>query len=306
MRVAIIDLGSNTFHMIIVDVNKDYTFRLIDRYSHLTRLGAYMSTSKSLPQDVLHKSINLVGRYCTRARKYKVEHIAIFATGVFRHLSNTRLFVNGVKKKTGVRVAVLSEKEEATIVFTAIDVAYPKLKKYVVMDIGGGSSEFIFVQNKKFSWFKSIPLGTANITAKILCAKTEQDRHVAEKVIFERYKRGVSFLKTKKVSRAFMTSGLGRYLSGALYRDSLCEPKEPSPTQSHLTRQDVQKIVRCFAAGETLNFPADRKDLIVTGATVLLKLMETIPLKEILIPQVSCREGYLFKLIKEGVIQFDA
>jgi exopolyphosphatase / guanosine-5'-triphosphate,3'-diphosphate pyrophosphatase len=304
MKIAIIDLGSNSFHMIVVQVTKGFHLELLDRRMVLNKLGSYLVRTSSFPENCIRDNAALVAEFCRLAKQHGVEHIGMFATGVFRKMSNTRAFFKEIELATGILPRLLSEEEEISALFEALSVTNRVYSDFLIIDIGGGSSEFILVEGKAMVWARSIPLGSSIMTAMLqdrIGAQDEQEGVIQE--IFAAFQPAVVFLETKKIQHCFGTSGVLRSIVLAVDGHAF-DKYGRFDAPFVLSYQSVEKVARMLLHREPCNLPDERRDITLIGAVVLKHLMRALSLESLMVSDLSTREGFLFKLGKENKWMF--
>jgi exopolyphosphatase/guanosine-5'-triphosphate,3'-diphosphate pyrophosphatase len=143
-RVAAIDCGTNSIRLLIADVNGD-SFREITREMEIVRLGEGVDRNKSFHPEAIERTLNATANFSHEILRRGVEKIRFCATSATRDATNRDLFIDGVKAILGIEPEVISGEEEARLSFMG---ATQELKglgaPYLVIDIGGGSTEFVF------------------------------------------------------------------------------------------------------------------------------------------------------------------
>src|SRR6188508_3520723 len=142
MRIAAIDIGTNSIHMIVVQVRPDLSFEVIDREKEMVRLGAGGLDGRALTPEATHAALQVLSKCRRLADSHKVDQILAAATSATREAENGAEFLASITEATGIRPRVISGTEEARLIHLAavygVDV---KRGKAVVIDIGGGSVE---------------------------------------------------------------------------------------------------------------------------------------------------------------------
>jgi exopolyphosphatase / guanosine-5'-triphosphate,3'-diphosphate pyrophosphatase len=141
LRLSAIDIGTNSIHLIVADVDrKTGKFRILDRERELVRLGSGPSDMKSLSPEAMARGIETIRRFKAIADAAKAPVRAI-ATSAVREAANRREFIRRVARQTGVRVEIASGFEEARLIYLGVLQALPVFrKKALLVDIGGGST----------------------------------------------------------------------------------------------------------------------------------------------------------------------
>ena len=144
MRVAAIDCGTNSIRLLIADIDGN-NFREVVRDMEIVRLGQGVDQTGQFHPDAITRTLTVVDKFAVEIAKRGVEKIRFCATSATRDATNRHLFVDGVRERLGVEVEVISGNEEAALSFAgAIQDLDPSQGPFLVVDIGGGSTEFVF------------------------------------------------------------------------------------------------------------------------------------------------------------------
>lgn len=160
MRVAIIDLGTNTFHLLIAKIEADGSFSTLKRIRKYVYIGEEGVTT--LGKKPLQRAYDTLAIYQQAIVEYQAEKVTAFGTAALRTASNGQAFVEKVRKEIGINIQTISGDKEADLIYLGTKRAIPlTTDNILIMDIGGGSVEFIIAnQNQKF-WAKSFPIGVS-------------------------------------------------------------------------------------------------------------------------------------------------
>ena len=144
MRVAAIDCGTNSIRLLIADIDGN-NFREVVRDMEIVRLGQGVDQTGQFHPDAITRTLAAVDKFAAEIAKRGVEKIRFCATSATRDATNRHLFVDGVRDRLGIEPEVISGDEEAALSFTgAIKDLNPTDGPFLVVDIGGGSTEFVF------------------------------------------------------------------------------------------------------------------------------------------------------------------
>jgi exopolyphosphatase/guanosine-5'-triphosphate,3'-diphosphate pyrophosphatase len=166
-RIAAIDIGTNSFHLIVVEiVSPQGRFRILDREKHIVRLGSGTTDMKYLSREAMERGIHVLHQFKMIANAAHAPVRAI-ATSAVREALNRDEFLRRVAVGTGIKIEIASGFEEARLIHLGILQALPVFrKKILVIDIGGGSTEFIIGQGRKIAYSNSVKLGAVRLTQR--------------------------------------------------------------------------------------------------------------------------------------------
>ena len=163
MCVAIIDLGTNTFNLLIAELNEE-SFEIIHKEKRAVKLGKNGINNGRIAEDAFLRGIDAMDYYANVISKFATQKTIATATSAMRDSVNAPDFIQAVKDKTGIEIQVISGQEEAELIFHGVEKLIPnQVNDYVIMDVGGGSTEFILVHNRELHWAKSYDLGVSRL-----------------------------------------------------------------------------------------------------------------------------------------------
>ncbi len=163
MRVAIIDLGTNTFNLLIAEIT-DSAFKVIVKEKQAVKLGKSGLKEGQIMPDAFVRGVRAMVHYKNVIDQHQVTEIKAIATSAMRDSSNSGEFQQEVLKSTGIQIDIISGQEEASLIQKGVELTLPEgLEDYLIMDVGGGSTEFIIVKNKLVVWSRSYNLGVSRL-----------------------------------------------------------------------------------------------------------------------------------------------
>jgi exopolyphosphatase/guanosine-5'-triphosphate,3'-diphosphate pyrophosphatase len=169
MRLAAIDVGSNSVHMIIADVSREGHIEVIDRVKEMVRLGRRSFTTGRLTPEAMDMTVRTLAYFRRLAHFKRVGRMRAVATSAVREAKNRREFIGRIRRETGLAVEVISGDDEAKLIFEAARHALGLAGgPHLLVDIGGGSVELVLVRDGKALWLKSAKLGAARLTERFL------------------------------------------------------------------------------------------------------------------------------------------
>ena len=165
-RIAVIDLGSNSFHMIICEVSEKYFNHIKiandNDYKAYVRLGANLKKGEFIKEEKINEILSVLTRFHRVAQEHNVNKIFCIATEALRRAGNGKQIIELIQEQIGIQVELISGKQEAYLGFYAIVNSF-SLDNYLMVDIGGSSTELVYVKNRKLKKSISLPVGSLNI-----------------------------------------------------------------------------------------------------------------------------------------------
>jgi exopolyphosphatase / guanosine-5'-triphosphate,3'-diphosphate pyrophosphatase len=166
-RRAVIDIGTNSVKLLVGDVS-DGLVVPVDERSEQTRLGAGFYEQQLLQSVPIARTASTVAKFVSLAREADAETVRLIATSAARDAKNSQELLEAVRRAAGLRAEIISGEQEAEWVFCGVT-SDPRLhgRKLLILDVGGGSTEFIFGERDHHSWRQSFPIGSVRLLEKL-------------------------------------------------------------------------------------------------------------------------------------------
>ncbi|HTL81910.1 MAG TPA: phosphatase [Bacteroidia bacterium] len=167
MIIAVIDLGTNTFNLLVAEVTGDHKFKSLYNEKLPVKLGEGGINQGLIADPAFLRGIEALEYYSRKIKEYKADKVMAFATSAVRNASNGKEFVDTIKNRTGFEINVISGDKEAELIAKGVSLAV-KMNDHpsLVIDIGGGSTEFIIVNKEKIFWKQSFEIGASRLLQK--------------------------------------------------------------------------------------------------------------------------------------------
>jgi len=161
-RYAVIDLGTNTCNLLIADAEAEGSFVTIYDRKLPVKLGRGGIHNNILLPDAMERGIAALQNHLHTIRSYNVSKVVVVGTSALRGAVNRHEFINKVKELLGMEIKIIDGELEAALIFRGVRLSLPdRLGKYLIMDIGGGSTEFILANDHEIIWKRSFNIGIA-------------------------------------------------------------------------------------------------------------------------------------------------
>jgi exopolyphosphatase/guanosine-5'-triphosphate,3'-diphosphate pyrophosphatase len=305
MKLAAIDLGSNSFHTIVVEVGASGTFQVIDREKEMVRLGADTLQSGRLSAATVRRGLQTLAKYKRLAENNGVDKILAIATSAIREARNGEDFLERAGRTIGIWARAVSGEEEGRMIYlAALHSIHLEGKRALVCDIGGGSVELVLGAGSQLERVFSEKLGVLRMSERFvksdpLSAKDETKlvRHVKETLDGK-----LAELRDAGWDRVIGTSGTILAL-GALALENEGEGAPESLHHASVPAAAIHAIRKRLVASslrERLRLPGmdeRRADIIVAGAVVLDELLVRLGASELTLCEWALREGIVLDYI---------
>lgn len=169
MKIAAIDVGSNSIHMIVVESHDGLDFQIVDREKEMVRLGLGTFGSKMLSEAAMFRAEQALVKYKQLAERLRVDRIIACATSAVREARNGGDFITRIHERVGIHIKVITSAEEARLIALAVQHSVDfRGRRALLMDIGGGSVELSICDANKVYLAESRKLGVIRLTEKFV------------------------------------------------------------------------------------------------------------------------------------------
>jgi exopolyphosphatase / guanosine-5'-triphosphate,3'-diphosphate pyrophosphatase len=304
MRIAAIDIGTNSIHMIVVQVRPDLSFEVIDREKDMVRLGAGGLDGRSLTPSAMAAALQTLTKFRRLADSHKVDEIVAAATSATREADNGGDFIAEVDRQTGIRIRVISGTEEARLIHLAagygVDVGGTTA---VVIDIGGGSVEVTLGTATHLTAGKSFKAGVIRLTERFVKSDPLSD-HDSRRLTKHLNREVGPFLDQIAASgfdRVIGTSGTILSLGALALSDGAAPPEDlrnrrvGAKTLHRLRKRLVEADIeeRLHMSG----LDPRRADLSVAGSVLLDTILRRLGAEDLTLCDLALREGLVLDYI---------
>jgi exopolyphosphatase/guanosine-5'-triphosphate,3'-diphosphate pyrophosphatase len=297
-KYAIVDIGSNTMRLVIYTRDKSGRLTETENVKAVARLRGYLSESGSMEDEGIDVLVDTLKSFQEVTRHHNLEEVKCVATAAVRQANNQQDIVERVKKETDFNIRVLSEFEEANYGFLAVVNSTP-FDSGITVDIGGGSTELTFFENRKLIYFYSFPFGALSLKEQFVKGDMPTGDELKKlRAFLKEQFQTLPWLKDKKLpligiggSARNMAQVHQEYIEYPLagihqYRMSAAEVKMVNKMLQSMDFQDVQRV-------EGLS--KDRADIIIPAIEVFSYLMDYIKADVFALSRKGLRDGVFYE-----------
>ena len=311
--IAAIDIGTNSVHLVIARPVAGGAPEVVTREKFPVRLGSGGRDMKQLTPEAVARTIEALSRFRRLADAHGATIVAV-ATSAVREAENQRDFIEAARGQAGVAVSVISGAEEARLIHLGALSAVPAAdQRHLVIDIGGGSTEFALGEGTNPDLTRSLKLGHIRLTDRFF-----PDGVVTKKAVDEcrKYVRAFLAPAAREIREARFEVAIG--CSGTienLARMAAVESGNAPRTVDNLvlTRHGLRTVVRSLLAAEnassrarTPGLDAHRADVIVGGAILLRQIFKSLNIDELVVSPAALREGVVLDQLRRQSVTADA
>jgi len=308
-----IDLGTNNCRLLVARPTKD-GFRVIDAFSRIVRLGEGLTSNGILSQDAIDRTIEALNICVAKMKRRGVTHMRNVATQACREAENCDEFVERVEKEVRIKLDIIDPAEEARLAVMGCKALLEKrYSNAIVFDIGGGSTELIWVKisragNPHIIDWTSVPYGVVNLSEKYGTRDAvspenyqEMKKTIQDNVMEFAGKNDMQDLVREGRVQLLGTSGTittltSMHLDLEYYNRNLVDGAQVSRIRmqelcTQLSSMDYEQRVALKSIG------VDRAELVVAGCSILEVIMDLWPIEHIRVADRGIREGMLLELM---------
>lgn len=307
--VATIDLGTNTFHLLVAELQSQHTFRIVYRERIAVMIGRGGINKGTITEDAQHRALEALRNFRNQLGDFKISlnNVYCTATSAFRNASNGPQLIDRIFSETGIKVNVINGDQEAEYIYYGVRHAVPLgLPNALVMDIGGGSVEFILCNQEEIHWKQSFEIGAQRLLDRFNIQDPISKENINE---LESYFAETLAPLSEKIKLYLPVALIGA--SGTfdtlsdIYQSEDSIAVEENATELPLSYQAFQNMLADFSQKtreERLRIPGMiemRVDMIVVASWLIHYVLETYQLKEIRISSFALKEGLLVRLAEQ-------
>ncbi|HEX4978786.1 MAG TPA: Ppx/GppA phosphatase family protein [Acidimicrobiales bacterium] len=306
MRIAALDLGSNSFHLVVVDAHPDGSFDTLVRDKEMLRLGDVVATNGRIGPEHTERAVDAVRRMASVVERVGADETVAYATSAFRDAEDSASVCDAIFDETGIAVEVISGRREAALIFAAVRRSLSLSKPPAVcLDLGGGSLEVSVGDSRGLLWSTSLRLGVGRLATTFLTSDPPAERemrrlrdHVAAVLA-----PVAEELRSFEPGMLVGTSGTFCDLAvmAALHRSG---EMPPFVNQLTVARRDLAavhaRLIRAPAAerAKMAGLEPRRADQVPAGSILLLTAMKLLDVDQLTVGEWALREGMLVEAVE--------
>jgi exopolyphosphatase/guanosine-5'-triphosphate,3'-diphosphate pyrophosphatase len=303
MRVAAIDCGTNSIRLLIADIDGN-NFREVVRDMEIVRLGQGVDETGQFHPDAIARTLAAVDKFAAEIAKRGVEKIRFCATSATRDATNRHLFVDGVRERLGIELEVISGDEEAALSFAgAIKDLDPSNGPFLVVDIGGGSTEFVF-GTSTVEAARSVNIGCVRMTERHFASDpaTPEEIESARTDIQAAIAQAAAVVPITQAKTLVAVAGTATTVAAAAL--DLAEYDRYAIHLSRISAQQTHDAATMFATCNRDQRLAlgymhpGRVDVIAAGSLVLSEIMKATGASEFVASESDILDGMAFSLAR--------
>lgn len=305
-RISVIDLGSNTFNLLVAEWHCEEGLRTLYKTKYPTKIAKQGINENKITEDAIERAIKAFDQMNSISSEYQVDHTIAYATSAIRSAENGEDFVNMLEEKYQLSIEIIDGDREAELIYTgskhAIELTHEKV---AILDIGGGSNEIIIANADQVFWKKSYPLGMTRLIEKFLPCDpiTKTEIQEIEAYLKEQLYDLYEALEIHSVKTLIGSSG-----SFDTFKQMLALEKENinlEATQFEIKLKDFLRLHQLFLAStleERKKMPGMdlvRVELMVVASIFINSLVKDAGISKMYQSAFALKEGALFEYIHQ-------
>ncbi|MEX1047550.1 MAG: DUF501 domain-containing protein [Actinomycetota bacterium] len=301
-RAAAIDLGTNSIRLLVVEPRNGEPVELA-RDMVITRIGKGVDQTGRIDPEALRRTVEVLERYCRRARALHAERIRVAATSAVRDAANREELQEAVLRNTGSELEILTGEEEAVLSFLGATRGLDRPGPYLVVDIGGGSTEFVLGTGEPESAV-STQMGSVRLSERFVGTDppSEHDLEAMSREIERTLGEAESSVRVSDARTLITVAGTATTVKGIALGLARYDPEAVHRTELSLTEAErVREALVSMTTSERGALPVmppGREDVIVAGATILVAVMRRWGFGSALVSEEDILDGLAAELLR--------
>ncbi len=306
MQIAIIDLGTNTFNLLITETTKENSFKILLETKYPAKIGKGGINKKIITQDAFERGFTALQTHLNTIKNYNVDSIHCFATSAIRSAENGLDFVRQVKEKFNLDIKVISGSKEAELIYDGVKQVVPIGKeKVLIMDIGGGSTEFIIANSQGVIWKQSFELGAARMLDLVNPSEPMKDTEVEHVKELIEEKLGLLFNELKKHDIETLIGSSGSFDTVAAMVAAIEHPYlDMKKISSYSIKTEHFNSLHLRYLNSTINerlnmkrMDPHRVEMIVLASIFIKYIVDHLNLKQFYQCNFALKEGAIYQIL---------
>ncbi len=287
-----IDIGSNSIRLIIAEVENNKIKNIIYQEKATTRLAANINKTGILAEEPFNKSINVLAGFRKALNKYNVEKIKTVATSAVREAANGKEFINAAKN-SGIEISIISGKEEGMLEYLGVCSGFDAGRQPLILDVGGGSSEIIYMQDNNELHTESHKIGVVKMADMFDFQKSSTEILEKCSAYIKEFFKDVTI--PNNIQNFIATAGTATTL--AAIDMEMTEYDYNKVNGYKITKEKVIEILNKVYSTpynkrlEIKGMDKGREDLIIPGILIILEILKKTNLNIITVSDFGLREG---------------
>ncbi|NET30911.1 MAG: phosphatase [Cyanothece sp. SIO1E1] len=301
-RLAVLDLGTNTFHLLIVETDSASHFSVLYKEKRFVKLAE--GGIERIGEGAMRRAMSTLKAYRTLLDQYQVKKVKVIGTAALRTASNGPDLMKWAADETQLDIEIISGEREASLIQKGVfQSLIDPIERYLVMDIGGGSVEFIIAERETIVWCQSFPVGAA-----VLLREFHQEDPISSEDL-QAIKDFLS-LQLGPLQKALQQWPTSWLVGAAGTFDIITEQIAINNSSPQTWEIDPTRFAPLFEELKGMSWeererspwiPDDRVDMIVVASSLIHYVLETYLIKRFTVSAYALKEGMIAEMLSEGL-----
>lgn len=300
---AAIDLGSNSFHLLVVTIN-DGVIEKIDRVKEMVQIAKGLNTSNELSQAAQDRALHCLRCFQERIRDIPAEHIRVAGTKALRSASNANRFLKEAEHALGHTIDIISGYEEARLVYLGVshDISADKGRRLVI-DIGGGSTEFIIGEQKQPKLLESLPIGCVTYSDDFFNNRdSNPPTAITSEMIWKTYY--ATCIELEAISQQYRHLGWDIAVGSSGTMRAVAQLMQEDVVSGVITKGGLNQLLNQLhttgSLEDTERFSKERRNTLPAGIVILSAIFDQLGFEQIHVVDAALKEGLIFDTLSRN------
>ncbi|WP_417884295.1 exopolyphosphatase [Vibrio rumoiensis] len=294
-HIAAIDLGSNSFHMVVAKVT-DHDLQIVSRHKQRVRLADGLDEHMNLDNSAIQRGLDCLAMFAERIQDFDADNVRIAATHTLRQANNAHIFLSRARHVLPFPIEVIAGEEEARLIYLGVAHTQPEWEKKFVVDIGGGSTEMIIGSGFEPQLLNSKQLGCVSYTNKFFNNGKLSKKNFSKAILAAEQKLEALSKPYKKLGWDAVLGSSGtikairEVLIGMGHEDGIITLDRLQQLVEELCKLDQIDDIKLE------NLTDERKPVFAAGVAILLAIFESFSIKQMYFSDGALREGLMYEM----------
>jgi len=293
---AVIDLGSNSFHLLVTQLLADNTFTVMNKVKRKVRLASGLDSENNLSGEAISRALDCLSLFANHLENIPLENLTIVATAALRIANNRDVFFNAANEILPKNIKLLSGEQEAEAIFIGATYLNSTHEKQLVLDIGGASTELVIGENSQINKAISLNIGCVSFQQKYFTGGILSKQNFSTAINAAR-------LIIQPIANIYTTLGWQSVVGSSGTMQALAEILTYRQQVVVITKAFLDEIKDTLIAQQRIDavffegLRADRTPVLASGLAILVALFDCLKIDSLQLSTGALREGLLFTLL---------
>lgn len=304
MRSAAIDIGTNSIRLLISEYEGS-GFRILERRMEITRIGKNLGISKNILRKSADAAAEVLKKYSLLMQEHGVERYRAVGTSAVRKAANSGWFMSYIKDNTGIEIEEITGEEEAWLSFLGASTELKTRSRILVVDIGGGSTEFILGNSDlELDFNESIDIGSVSLSERFIKSDkpTNSELKDMQGYIKDRIRPVINKVRVKD---ELTLAGVAGTITTIAAIDLKLKKYDSGKIHHHILKGRRVNSIYNLLCGLTLKerrrvrgLQPERADIIIGGAAILVEIISLLEVESLMVSEKDILDGIIYSLTK--------